>query len=268
MQAGRPLDDHPAVIIIAGDFLALAFTRHHIRAGLRAVIEARQPRSLIGEMLRGPGALEPAALLPEAIDLFFRDQPLDERERVIAVGQHACGARGVDFRRLAAEALADIDTAADRATITRAGALAQRAPFEDHRVDTVLRQFERRRQPGITAANDGHPRLMRHLRRLTNRRLIGLPPIRCGLEVGMENILVRHGTLTVPPQGRQVNVRSRLLHQCLSRPGIIHTPQKPASTRNTNAVSTYQGNIDPLPPRRRAYVAASNILETAYTEFL
>src|SRR5204863_1684010 len=56
MQARRALDHHAAVIIVAGDFLALALARHHGGAGLRGVVETGEALLLRGEVLRRPGA--------------------------------------------------------------------------------------------------------------------------------------------------------------------------------------------------------------------
>src|ERR1700722_14936234 len=127
-------------------------------------------------MLRRPGALKAPAFLPGALDRLLLDQPLDQRERVIAVREHECGTLGGDFGGLAAKALADIDPAADRAAIARAGALAERALFKDDSVNAALRQFKRRRQPGIAAADNDDPRLARHRDRITGRGPISLPP--------------------------------------------------------------------------------------------
>src|SRR5207302_11490963 len=67
MQAGGALDDHAAVVIVAGDLLALPAARHHGGAGLRIVVEVLQPLFLGGEMRRGPGADKPPMLLPRSI---------------------------------------------------------------------------------------------------------------------------------------------------------------------------------------------------------
>jgi malonyl CoA-acyl carrier protein transacylase len=73
-----------------------------------------------------------------AIDIFFDDQTLHERECIMGIGEHAAGALGLDLGGLTAEALANVDAAAYRTAIAGAGALAQRAPFEDDGVDSVF----------------------------------------------------------------------------------------------------------------------------------
>src|SRR5439155_7795717 len=108
-----------------GDLLALLLARHHVRAGLRGVVEPGEARLLIGEMLRRPGADKAAALLPEAVDRFLGDQPLDQRERIGRVRQQPLGALRRDIGGAAGKALADIDPAADRAAIAGAGADAE-----------------------------------------------------------------------------------------------------------------------------------------------
>src|SRR5262249_56222428 len=46
MQFARPLHDHAAEIIVAGDFFALPFAGHHVGAGLRCPIEHAEPPRL------------------------------------------------------------------------------------------------------------------------------------------------------------------------------------------------------------------------------
>jgi hypothetical protein len=136
-----------------------------------------------------PGAAKSAALLPVAIDNLFLDEPLNEREGIVSVGQHPFGAPGIDRRRLAAEALADIDPAADRTAIARARPFAERALLEHDRVDAVLRQFERRGEAGIAAADDRDARRTGDIDQIAGDRPISRPPIRRRLEIGVENAL-------------------------------------------------------------------------------
>src|SRR5205814_2002418 len=42
VQARRALDDHAAMVIIARDLRALLVARHHIRPGLRRIVEPRE----------------------------------------------------------------------------------------------------------------------------------------------------------------------------------------------------------------------------------
>jgi hypothetical protein len=126
MQARRTLDHHAAVIIVAGDLLALLPARHHVRAGLRGVVEPGEALLLRGEVLRGPGTDKAAALLPEAVDRLLGDQPLDQREGIGRIRQQPLGAVRRDRGGAAGKALADIDPAADRAAIPGAGADAER----------------------------------------------------------------------------------------------------------------------------------------------
>ena len=170
MQFARPLDDHAAEIIVAGDFLALPLARHHVGAGLRRRIEHRDPARLRIEMLFCPGADKAAGLFPKAGDLFLVDQPVDQRESIGGVGQDPLDPVGIDLDGFAGEALADIDAAADRTAISGAGAKAELVGFEHDRIDAVLGQLERRRQPGISAADDRHARITRHLDRARRQR--------------------------------------------------------------------------------------------------
>ena len=178
MQFAGPLDDHAAEIIVAGDFFALPLSRHHVGAGLRGRIEYGEPPRLRVEMLLCPGADKAAGLLPETIDLLLADQPIDQAKGVGGVRQEPFGPLRLDIGGPAGEALADIDAAADRAAIAGAGAKAELAGFEHDRVDAVLGQFERRRQPGISAADDRDARRLAARRRGHRRGRIGLPPIR------------------------------------------------------------------------------------------
>ena len=84
----------------------------------------------------------------------------------------------IDLAGAARKTLADIDPAADRAAVARTGADAERAPLEDDRRDAVPRQFQRRREPGIAAADDRDARLARHVGEFAGNRRIRLPPIR------------------------------------------------------------------------------------------
>src|SRR5207237_5287957 len=95
MQARRALDDHAAMVIIARDLRALLVARHHIRPGLRRIVEPREALFLIGVMLWRPRADKPPALLPIALDLLVLDEPLDQRERIGRIGEQRIGA----FRR-------------------------------------------------------------------------------------------------------------------------------------------------------------------------
>src|ERR1051325_2264767 len=54
MQARRALDDHAAMVIVARDLLALPVARDHIGAGLRRVVEPREPLLLPRVMLWRP----------------------------------------------------------------------------------------------------------------------------------------------------------------------------------------------------------------------
>ncbi len=148
-------------------------------------------------MARRPGPDKPAALLPEAVDPFLVDQPLDQRERVRGVGQQPVRPLRIDLGGAPGKALADIDAAADRAAVARAGADPEGAPFEHDRLDPVPRQFERGGEPGIAGADDRDPRLARHIGKLAARRPVRLPPIRLGDKVGVEKIGPRH---SLPPQ--------------------------------------------------------------------
>ena len=188
VQFAGPLDDHAAEIIVAGDFFALALARHHVRARLRRRIEYGEPARLRVEMFLCPGADKAAGLFPEAIDLFLLDQPVDQAKRVGRVRQQPFGPLGLDIGGPAGEALADIDAAADRAAIAGAGAKAELAGFEHDGVDAVLRQFERRRQPGISAADDRDARRSRHIDEVAGGRRVGLPPIRGRREITVENV--------------------------------------------------------------------------------
>src|SRR5438067_2078627 len=82
--------------------------------------------------------------------------------------------------------------ATDRAAVPGAGADAERPPLQHDRRDPMLRQFERRREPGIAAADNRHPRLPRHLDELPGRRRIRLPPIRPGLKLGVKDAAACH----------------------------------------------------------------------------
>src|SRR5258708_3516797 len=95
MKAGGALDDHAAVVIIAGDLRPLALLWHHKGARLRRVVETPEAPLLIGVMRRRPGADKAPALLPRAPDPFFLDQALDQRESVGGIRQQRVGA----FRR-------------------------------------------------------------------------------------------------------------------------------------------------------------------------
>ena len=178
VQFAGPLDDHAAEIIVAGDFFALPLARHHVGAGLRGRIEHGEPARLRVEMLLCPGADKAAGLFPEAVDLFLLDQPVDQAKGVGGVRQQPFGPLGLDIGAPAGEALADIDAAADGAAIAGAGAKAELVGFEHDRVDAVLGQFERRRQPRISAADDRDARRSRHVDEVAGRRRVGFPPIR------------------------------------------------------------------------------------------
>src|SRR6202043_1600102 len=119
----------------------LPLARHHAGARLRAGVEQRQAPGLMVEMPARPGADKAAALLPAALDPLLRDQPLDEPEGVGRIRQQIMGAPILDLRRLAGEALADIDPAADRPAVARAGAVTELLRLEHGGVDAVLRQF-------------------------------------------------------------------------------------------------------------------------------
>src|SRR3954468_8604221 len=121
MQACRALDHHPAMVIVTSDLLALASARDHGGAGLRRVVEALEAFFLRRVVLRRPGPDKPAALLPEAVDPFLFDQPLDQRERVRGVGQQPVGPLRIDLGGASGKALANIDAAANRAAVARAG---------------------------------------------------------------------------------------------------------------------------------------------------
>ncbi len=146
-------------------------------------------------MLGRPRPDKAAALPPEAFDRFLGDQPLDQREGVGGVRQEALAALGIDLGGAAAETLADIDPAADRAAVAGAGADAEQALFEHDRVDAVPGQLKRRGEPGIAAANDRDPRRMRHLGKFAGNRPVRLPPIRLRRKIGMENAGGRHRAL-------------------------------------------------------------------------
>src|SRR6266851_5436223 len=107
------------------------------------------------------------------------------------------GALAIDRGGAAGKALADIDPAADRAAVARAGADPERPRLQHDRVDAVCRQFQRRRQPGIAAADDRDARLARYLHQLARHRPIRLPPIGFGHEIVMKDVgfahRLRHG---------------------------------------------------------------------------
>src|SRR5205823_3984100 len=103
------------------------------------------------------------ALLPIALDLLVLDEPLDQRERIGRIRQERLRALRRDRGGASGKAFPDIDPAADRAAIARRSADAERPPLEDDRVDPVPRQFERRGKPGIAAADNRDPRLVRHI---------------------------------------------------------------------------------------------------------
>src|SRR5262249_17375592 len=88
----------------------------------------------------------------------------------------------------AAESLADIDTAADRAAIAGAGPRAKLARLENDSVDVVLGQFERSRQPGISATDDRDACRSRQVGQLSGGWLVSLPPIRGRGKIPMEDV--------------------------------------------------------------------------------
>ena len=189
MQFAGPLDDHAAEIIVAGDLFALPVARHHIGAGLRCGIELGQPSRLRREMVSCPGADKAAGLFPKAGDVFLFDQPVDQREGVGGVRQHPVGAAGLDIGGPAAEALADIDAAADRAAIARAGAKAELVGLRARpprcrawpvRARSTTRHIRRRRSRRVPRAG---PRRARR-----RYGLVGLPPIGRGREIPVEDV--------------------------------------------------------------------------------
>ena len=188
MQFAGPLDDHAAEIIVTGDFFALPLAGHHVRAGLRRRIEHGKPLRLRVEMLLCPRADETAGLFPEAIDLFLLDQPVDQAKGVRRVRQQPLGALGLDVGAPSGEALADIDAAADGAAVAGAGAKAELVGFEHDRLDAVLGQFERRRQPRISAADDRDARRFRHVDEVAGGRPVSLPPIGRGGKITVEDV--------------------------------------------------------------------------------
>src|SRR6266436_5006634 len=103
VQFARPLDDHAAEIVVAGDLFALPLTRDHIGAGLRCCVEHGEPSRLRLVMLFRPCADKAAAPFPTAGNPFFVDQTVDQRERVGGVGRDALGAAGIDVGRPAGE---------------------------------------------------------------------------------------------------------------------------------------------------------------------
>jgi hypothetical protein len=147
VQFARALDDHAAVVIIAGDLVALGRARHHVGAGSGGGVQEFEPLFLLVEMRPGPGADKAARLFPVAIDFILGDQPVDEGERVGGVGQEPGRPLRRDLGAAAGKALADIDPAADRAAVPGAGAKAQFLGFEHDRLDPVLRKFERADSP-------------------------------------------------------------------------------------------------------------------------
>ena len=188
MQFAGPLDDHAAEIIIAGDFFALPPARHHVRAGLRRRIEHGEPARLHVEMLLCPRADEAARLFPEAIDVFLVDQPIDQGKGVGCVRQEPLGSLRLDIGGAAGEALADVDAAADGAAIAGAGAEAELVGLEHGGVDAVLGQFERHREPRISAADDRDARRPRQIDELTGGRPVSLPPIGRRREITVKDV--------------------------------------------------------------------------------
>ena len=139
-------------------------------------------------MLLCPRTDKAAGLFPEAIDFFLLDQPVDQTKGVGGVRQQPLGPLGLHLRGPAGEAFADIDATADGAAIAGARARAELFGFEHDRVDAVLRQFERRRQPGISAADDRDARRSRHVDEVAGGRRVSFPPIRDGCEITVEDV--------------------------------------------------------------------------------
>src|SRR5262249_45042904 len=126
VNTARAFDDQAAVVVVAGDLVALTLARHHVGVRLSVVVEATEPALLIGEMLWRPGADKPPALLPEAVDPFLFNQPFDQPKRVTGVRQHAGSPLRIALGGAAAKALTDINATTDCAAITGAGAFAER----------------------------------------------------------------------------------------------------------------------------------------------
>ena len=159
---------------------------------LRGRVQLRHAFGLVRVVLRRPGAAEAAILLPEAVDFFLGDQPLDRAERVGRVFQHSFRPFGILVDALAGEALADVDAAGHGAAAARARPMAKLLGLQHHGLDALLVQFERGGKPAIAGANDGDARCSRHLDQLAGGRAIGLPPIGCGREIAVKNVAVAH----------------------------------------------------------------------------
>src|SRR5215471_1205767 len=138
VQFARSLDDHAAEVVIARHLFALPPARHHVGAGLCGCVEYGETLRLPLEVFLCPGPDKAPRLFPETFDILFLDYPVDQCKCVRSVRQQAGNAVGIDVGRLAGEALADIDPAADRTAVARTGAKAEFACFEHHRVDAVL----------------------------------------------------------------------------------------------------------------------------------
>ena len=82
---------------------------------------------------------------------------------------------GSQARHLARKALADIDAAADTTAASRAGAGAELGCFEHAGFEAGVGQFDGAGESGISAADDGDTRGVRHVDEVAGRPA-GRPP--------------------------------------------------------------------------------------------
>ena len=191
MDLAGTLDDQAAVVEVARHFLAHPCARQQPGAGARMGVEQVALLGLGAVMGRGEGAGEAPAALVVAGDGFARDHRLEMIERGRGVGHHRLEQRLVRLALQPAQPLADIDPAADAATVARAGPAAERSGLENDAGHAGTRQFQRRVEARQAAADQGDVGARRHVARTARiGRAPRIPPIRLGTELGVEQAVV------------------------------------------------------------------------------
>ncbi|MNO90214.1 hypothetical protein D3C76_817200 [compost metagenome] len=147
---------HAADVAVGADHAAHLFLRDQTQ--LVAVAEALQLLVVLAETLDVRGLVRQVAVAPGqvAVDAVPLDPAADDFHRLQAHQLELAYTLGADHRLELLDTMAD---AADQlATVTPAGAPADAMGFQQHHRQAALRQFDRRVQPGVAAADDAHVR--------------------------------------------------------------------------------------------------------------